>query len=153
MNHTLCTAFCGVVLAVNAAPGAPKRDTTQTAYDDVGTKVQARSGQFLRWEKDQATRQQNLDEARRLLRRPLTVKTVVRVALLNNLQLQATLEDVGIALADFREAGYLPNPVLVVNPQIPDHAPRTPEWDYGLTFSSDSPSACWTDFSSRCAKG
>ena len=63
------------MLLVSAAPGSPKRDKTQAAYDDVGAKVQARSGQFLRWQKDQATRQQNLEEARRLLRRPLTVQT------------------------------------------------------------------------------
>ena len=61
MNRPFCTAFCGaLVLLVSAAPGAPKRDKTQAAYDEVGAKVQARSGQFLRWQKDQATRQQNM---------------------------------------------------------------------------------------------
>jgi len=45
------------------------------------------------------------------------------------------LEDVGIALADFRQAGYLTNPTLNVNAQIPDHLPRSPEWDYGLSTS------------------
>jgi outer membrane protein, heavy metal efflux system len=113
----------------------PKRNQTQEAYDSVATKVQDRSGQLLRWEKDEVTREQNLAEARRLLRRPLTIKAAVQIALLNNPQLQATLEEVGIALADFRQAGYLANPTLNVNPQIPDHSPRSPEWDYGLTAS------------------
>lgn len=108
---------------------------TQKAYDAVNAKVRDRSGQVLRWEKDQATRQQNLDEARRLLRQPLSVRTAVAIALLNNRRLQATLEDVGVALAEFRQAGYLTNPTLSVNPQIPDHRPRSPEWDYGLSAS------------------
>lgn len=119
----------GPVLSAAAA------DQTQDAYDEVGAKVHARSGQILRWEKDQAARQQNLDEARRLLRQPLSGRAAVAIALLNNRRLQAALEDAGIALAEFRQAGYLTNPTLSVNPQVPDHSPRSPEWDYGLSTS------------------
>jgi outer membrane protein, heavy metal efflux system len=125
----MATLLFGLVLSAAAA------DQTQKAYHEVNAKVRDRSGQTLRWEKDQATRQQNLDEARRLLRQPLSVRTAVAIALLNNRRLQATLEDVGIALADFRQAGYLTNPTLSVNPQFPDHGPRSPEWDYGLSTS------------------
>src|SRR5260370_10289420 len=98
------------------------RDKTAETYGEVGDQVQQRTGSALRWGKDAVTREQNLQEARKLLRRPLTVQTAVQVALLNNQHLQATLEDVGISLADFREAGYLRNPTIDVNPQLPTNA-------------------------------
>ncbi len=97
--------------------------------------VKARSGATLRWQRDETARQENAEAVRRILRRPLTAASAVQVALLDNRALQATLEDVGIALADFREAGYLTNPVLNFNPQFPDHTPRSPELDYGISTS------------------
>ena len=110
------------------------RDKTAKIYGEVADRVQGRAGGALRWEKDAITRQQSLEEARKLLKRSLTVQTAVQIALLNNRALQATLEDVGIALADFREAGYLQNPTIGVNPQILTVAPRTVEWDYSITI-------------------
>lgn len=110
------------------------RDKTAEIYGEVGDRVQGRAGGALRWENDAIAREGNLQEARKLLKRPLTVQTAVQIALLNNRTLQAMLEDVGIALADFREAGYLQNPTIGVNPQILTVAPRTVEWDYSIAI-------------------
>jgi outer membrane protein, heavy metal efflux system len=110
------------------------RDKTAETYGEVGDQVQQRTGSTLRWEKDDLIREQNLQEARQLLRRPLTIQTAVQIALLNNRALQASLEDIGIAFADFREAGYLQNPTMGVNPQILANTPRTVEWDYTITL-------------------
>ncbi len=49
-----------------------------------------------------------------LLIEPLTADTAVQVALLNNRNLQATYEEIGIAQADLVQAGLLKNPVLSI---------------------------------------
>jgi len=47
-----------------------------------------------------------------LLKEPLTVDAAVQIALLNNRNLQATYEELGIAQADLVQAGLLKNPVI-----------------------------------------
>jgi outer membrane protein, heavy metal efflux system len=127
--NILALALTGFALDATVA-----RNQTDEIYGEVGDQVQQRAGSALRWEKDAISREQNLEEARKLLKGPLTVQSAVQIAFLNNRALQATLEDAGIALADFREAGYLQNPTIGVNPQILTVAPRTVEWDYSITF-------------------
>lgn len=47
-----------------------------------------------------------------LLSRPLSIDSAVQIALLNNPEIQAALEDVGIAHADLVQAGLLRNPAI-----------------------------------------
>lgn len=47
-----------------------------------------------------------------LLARPLTLHAALRVAMLNNRDLQATIERLGVAQADLVEAGLLANPTI-----------------------------------------
>jgi cobalt-zinc-cadmium efflux system outer membrane protein len=110
------------------------RDKAAETYGEVGDQVRQRTGSALRWGKDAVTREQNLQEARKLLKRPLTVQAAVQIALLNNQHLQATLEDVGISLADFREAGYLKNPTIDFTLQFPSGPPAINQLVYGITF-------------------
>jgi outer membrane protein TolC len=51
-------------------------------------------------------------DARRILERPLDADAAVRVALLNNRELRATLREMGIARGRLIQAGLLPNPVV-----------------------------------------
>ncbi|WP_437656785.1 TolC family protein [Sorangium sp. So ce1182] len=53
-------------------------------------------------------------DARPLLSRPLTAEAAVRVALLNNRELRATLREVGVARGNLVQAGVLPNPEFEV---------------------------------------
>ncbi|HVT17243.1 MAG TPA: TolC family protein [Thermoanaerobaculia bacterium] len=80
-------------------------------FADVRATVMARTGADLRW-----NRGQNLPEIAaqvdRLLTGELTVDKAVAVALLNNRDLQATLEELGVAQADLLQAGLLRNPIL-----------------------------------------
>ena len=55
----------------------------------------------------------------RLFRKPLTVSSAVQIALLNNRNLQATFEDVGIAKSDVLEAVTIPNPTVDFEVQFP----------------------------------
>lgn len=47
-----------------------------------------------------------------MLAKPLTADEAVQIALLNNRELQATYEDLGVAQADLVQAGLLKNPIL-----------------------------------------
>lgn len=79
-------------------------------YEDVRNVV-SRTGQEVRWK----YREQNRDngpESRALLSRPLTADSAVKVALLNNAELQASFEQLGMARADLVRALRLPNPTL-----------------------------------------
>jgi cobalt-zinc-cadmium efflux system outer membrane protein len=61
------------------------------------------------------------DTIRDLLRDELTVDRAVRLALLNNRSLQATLEDLGIARAEAVQASLIQNPVFSGHARVPDH--------------------------------
>ncbi|HEY5753377.1 MAG TPA: TolC family protein [Chthoniobacterales bacterium] len=74
--------------------------------------VRDRSGADVHWQRDQVARQQAIVTVRRLLRKPLTIQSAVQIALLNNRNLQATFEEIGIAKADLIEAVTGPNPSL-----------------------------------------
>jgi cobalt-zinc-cadmium efflux system outer membrane protein len=52
------------------------------------------------------------EDARRILKRPLDADAAVRVALLNNREIRATLREMGIARGRLIQAGVLPNPVV-----------------------------------------
>src|ERR1700739_4567987 len=67
--------------------------------------VSDRTGIAVRWEQDAAAREEGQAQVRTILKKSLTVDRAVRIALLNNRDLLATLEDVGVSAADLREAG------------------------------------------------
>lgn len=74
--------------------------------------VRNRPGADVLWQKAQTARDEATETVQRLLRKPLTVSSAVRIALLNNRNLQATFEEIGIARAGLTEAVTAPNPSL-----------------------------------------
>lgn len=70
-----------------------------------------------------------------LLGAELTPDTAVRIALLNNRNLRATFEDIGLSQADLIAASRLHNPVLGASVRWPEHAPRGP--NVGLSLVAD----------------
>src|SRR5512134_2660922 len=52
------------------------------------------------------------EAARKLLAQPLDANAAVRLALLNNRELRATLREMGIARGRLIQAGLLPNPTV-----------------------------------------
>ena len=107
-----------------------KTDPTQT----VQQLVQDRSGKEVRWETDQAAREQALQDVRALLRQPLTINATVQIALLNNRSLQATFEELGLSLADVREAATIPNPRFDLAIRVPDKPPSGTYIDYNTAI-------------------
>jgi cobalt-zinc-cadmium efflux system outer membrane protein len=95
--------------AVNPRAGfAPLADT-----------VRERTGQHVHWDAggpDDAQVRARVDQ---LLASELSADQAVQVALLNNPDLQALYEDLGIAQADLVQAGLLANPVISANLRFP----------------------------------
>ena len=106
----------------------------ENAFRGVQQSVQERTGKAVRWEEDQAAREQALQDVRQLLRKPLTVDTAVQIALLNNRSLQATFEDVGLSAADLLQAGIIPNPKFDLAIRFPDKAPSGTYQDYNVVI-------------------
>lgn len=60
------------------------------------------------------------ESVRQMLQRPLTADEAVRIALLNNRELRATLREIGVARGRLLQAGLLPNPEFEVELRAPE---------------------------------
>ena len=109
-------AVIALTLPAWAAPKEPPSRPVEKA-------VQERTGLAVRWQQDAAAREEALAQVRALLKKPLTVNGAVQIALLNNRELLATFEDVGVSAADLREAGMWKNPSFDLSVRFPDRPP------------------------------
>ena len=107
------TAALLIVLALGAAPLRAEKPSR------AETEVRERTGADAPWLRDARARDQAVALVARLLKKPLTVSSAVQIALLNNRNLQATFEEIGIARADVLEAVTLPNPSVEFEVQFP----------------------------------
>ncbi|MDP9174729.1 MAG: TolC family protein [Planctomycetota bacterium] len=116
MKATLYLAALAAVLAgCSASP--PDR------FVDVQKSLADRGQPDVHWVGHDTTQQQIDRAVAGALAKPLSVDDAVRIALLNNHDLQADLDELGIARASVLQAGLLPNPVLSVIPRFPDRPP------------------------------
>lgn len=77
-------------------------------YGDVRRVVSERTGHDVRWNHLDGT--PSNERTRKLLEKPLTATSAIQIALLNNPDLQARFEDLGIARASMVQALRVPNP-------------------------------------------
>ncbi len=105
---------------------APSRPVEKAVLEHTGLAVRA--------QEDAAAREAALAEVRALLRKPLTVNRAVQIALLNNRELLATFEDVGVSAADLREAGMWKNPSFDLSVRFPDRPPSGANWEEAVAF-------------------
>lgn len=124
-------ALCSSFALILPAGGAREKDD---AFRNLQQSVQERTGKTVRWEEDQAAREQVRQDVRQLLRKPLTIDTAVQIALTNNRSLQATFEEIGLSAADVREAGTIPNPKFDLALRFPDKAPSGTYIDYSAAI-------------------
>ncbi len=88
-------------------------------FGSVRATVADRTGMEIRWNQASKADRDVERSVADLLSRPLTPDSAVQVALLNNQNLQATYEDLGIAQAELVEAGLLRNPILSADVRFP----------------------------------
>lgn len=101
-----------VLLAILAAAGGCATVSREAAFSDVQGMVDSRIDQRVEWDTSETDDAVVADAVRELLTRELTPDIAVQIALLNNRNLQATFEEVGVARADLVRAGLLRNPVI-----------------------------------------
>ena len=111
----------GLVLSVGALAGCAHVDPNP-AFRDLANTVQLRTGKRVQWNRGTAADAQAQAAVASLLSRPLTADSAVQIALLNNRNLQATYEELGIAQADLVEAGLLKNPTFYFERRLPGQA-------------------------------
>ncbi len=92
------------------------------AFRELANTVHLRTGKRVQWNRGSAEDAQAQAAVASLLSRPLKADSAVQVALLNNHNLQATYEDLGIAQADLVEAGLLRNPIFTFERRFPGQA-------------------------------
>ena len=102
------------------------------AFDDVGRHITARTGQEVRWMRDDAERAEIEKTVAALLQTNLTAESVVSIALLNNRALQAEFESIGISQAELAQATRLRNPEFSSSWRLPSHPPTVLNVEYGL---------------------
>ena len=98
------------LLLASAMAGCASLDP-EPSFQKVAEAVHQRSGQSISWTVDETDRMAALDA----LRQPLTLENAVRVALLNSPALQAEYTRLGIAQAEFVQAGLMRNPVFAAS--------------------------------------
>jgi outer membrane protein, heavy metal efflux system len=107
-RHIFVTRGAGAIAAsLGLLAGCVSEDA---GYQDVRKVVSSRTGHEVRWghvEGEQASDK----SVRALLAQPLTAESAVKLALLNNAELQAGFEELGVARAELVSALRLPNPM------------------------------------------
>ncbi len=101
---------------------------------DVQKDVQEQTGMRVEWDRTQKAQRENKEAIGTLLRSDLTVNSAVQIALLNNRSLQASYEELGIAQAEFVEAGLPRNPTVSVEARFPKYHVIPLEFDVTQSF-------------------
>ena len=107
----LLIAIClGIAITAGCTTVSP-----EAGFGEVSRLASQRLGQRVHWNTDTPEDAKVAESVRALLKEELTAEAAVQVALLNNRDLQATYEDLGVAQAALVQAGLLSNPVLAGN--------------------------------------
>ncbi len=126
MRSGLAFAFASV--AFGACVNVPK----QAGYDDVARMVSERTGHKTHWDQGAPEDAEVHRRVTELLAKELTEESAIQLALINNRNLQATYEDLGIAQADLVQAGLLRNPSLGFSIRFPEGSVGTVNTELSL---------------------
>ncbi len=94
--------------------------------------VSAQTGQHIVWNQGTADDQKADAAIHAILAHPLSADDSVQVALLNNPDLQASFEEIGISQADLVQAGLLHNPTIMASWRFPDKPPSITDTEYSI---------------------
>ncbi len=106
--------------------------TPKGSLERVQGTVAERSGKQVHWNRGGPEDAQIEQGVQTLLRRQLTAGSAVQVALLNNRELQARFEEVGIAQAEVIQAGLMTNPNFSASFRFPNRPPSGTNIEYSL---------------------
>ena len=131
MNASLrCIIFLLLlVLIVTGCAQVPK----EAGFNDVDNLVGDRVNYRLSWNQGTETDREVEKAIQDLLKAKLTPDTAVQIALLNNPDLQAVYEELGITQADVVEAGLLENPVLFGQARWSSESGAATNYEFDIT--------------------
>ena len=118
-----------LIMVITGCAQVPK----EAGFGDVEKLVHQRIDYRLHWNQGSAEDEQVARAIEDLIKKELSVDAAVQIALLNNQQLQATYEDLGITQADVVEAGLLENPVFFGQARFPDKSPSMTNLEFEVT--------------------
>jgi cobalt-zinc-cadmium efflux system outer membrane protein len=128
------SSFSFILCALSVLAWPALSVATDPPLHSVEKAVSDRTGIAMRWQQDAAAREEALTRVRALLKKPLTVNSAVRIALLNNRDWLAALEDVGISAADLREAGLWKNPSIDLSIRFPNRGSLVADNEVGAAL-------------------
>ncbi len=116
---------CSLVLSGCAVP-------KKGGFTDVAGLVEARAGHRVHWTQG-TTEDTEVEKAiQAMIADELSVDAAVQIALLNNRNLQATYEELGIAQADLVQAGLLSNPVFFGSARSSNRSSTETNTEFGI---------------------
>lgn len=107
-------AFLGTAIFAGCAT-VPR----QGGFKSVAALSKQRTGATVIWDQDSHADRRVHAAVRKLLRHPLTARAAVQIALLNNPDLQARYEQLGVSQAELVQAGLLSNPIFNFDIRFP----------------------------------
>ena len=117
-----------LVLMTGCASVSPR-----SGFEQVESLTAARMPERrLYWRSGQAEDEEVKRRVDQLLAAPLDVEAAIQIALLENPELQATYEELGISQAQLVQAGLLQNPVFFASARFPDRSPSGANLDLGV---------------------
>jgi cobalt-zinc-cadmium efflux system outer membrane protein len=125
-SATFALACGGLLLTACSAVGPDE------AFQPVQANIAGLSGQRVAWNQGTVDDQKAETEVKHLLLVPLGANEAAQIAVLNNPDLQATFEEIGISQADLVQAGLLTNPVFAASWRFPDVEPGVTDAEYSL---------------------
>ena len=126
MRRSLVSLAVATGITATAFAGRPE------SARNVQSSINERIGKRVEWRKDAAADAEISQTVHALLRGTITAERAVQIALLNNRELQAIFEEIGIANADLTEAGLLKNPVFNASARFPDRPPSAANLEFSV---------------------
>jgi len=121
---------CGLLIVATGCTAGPR----DSGFGQVESVAADRAAMQLRWSRATPPDETIGGMVRSMLQGDLTADEAVQIALLNNLSLQATYEELGIAHGELIQASLLSNPTLFGEVRFPGR-PRIPfEVDFTQSF-------------------
>jgi cobalt-zinc-cadmium efflux system outer membrane protein len=119
----------GLVLIAAGCAQVPK----EAGFNEVQGLVGQRVDYQLHWNQETEADREVEKAIDELLKNELTPEAAVQIALLNNPNLQAIYEDLGVTQADVVEAGLLENPVIFGQARFANRSEEATNYEFGIT--------------------
>ena len=127
-----CTRFMSLIVFLILVIAGCAQVPKEAGFNDVKNLVEQRVDYNIHWNQQTEADKEVEKAITELLNEELTPEASVQIALLNNPNLQAIYEDLGITQADVVEAGLLENPVLFGQVRFPDKSEESTNYEFGI---------------------